>query len=127
MKQARALLSPQLALEGGMAMRGDFEGTAPGETIADLVYIRLKERELKEEGLETSGTKTIQPCDPTDLSDTAMRRFEGLSALFLKEETAFGSRTRPVYAGDFSGDYDHLARVKEWSVAGGEDDAGDAE
>ena len=56
-----------------------------------------------------------------------MRRFEGLAALFLKEETAFASRTRPVLAGDFSGDYDHLARVKEWSVSGGEDDDGEAE
>ena len=126
-KQARTLLSPQLALEGGMAMRGDFEGTSPGETIADLVYVRLRERELKSEGLETPGTKTTLPCDPTELSDKAMRRFEGLAALFLKEETAFASRTRPVLAGDFTGDYDHLARVKEWSVSGGEDDEGEAE
>ncbi|NDW03978.1 double-strand break repair protein AddB [Jiella pacifica] len=126
-KQARTLLSPQLALEGGMAMRGDFEGTSPGETIADLVYVRLRERELKSEGLETPGTKTTLPCDPTELSDKAMRRFEGLAALFLKEETAFASRTRPILAGDFTGDYDHLARVKEWSVSGGEDDEGEAE
>lgn len=126
-KQARTLLSPQLALEGGMAMRGDFEGTSSGETIADLVYVRLKERELKEEGLETGGTKTVQPCDPTALSDTAMRRFEGLAALYLKPETAFGSRLRPMLAADFSGDYDHLARVKEWSVAGADDVEGDGE
>ncbi|MBP0617839.1 double-strand break repair protein AddB [Jiella mangrovi] len=126
-KQARTLLSPQLALEGGMAMRGDFEGTSPGETIADLVYVRLRERELKQEGLETAGTRSIQPCDPSELSETAMRRFEGLAAMYLKEETAFASRQRPVLAGDFSGDYDHLARVKEWSVAGGEDAEGDGE
>ncbi|TFF19109.1 double-strand break repair protein AddB [Jiella endophytica] len=126
-KQARTLLSPQLALEGGMAMRGDFDGTSPDETIADLVYVRLRERELKEEGLETAGTRTVQPCDPTTLSDTALRRFEGLAALFLKEETAFGSRLRPVLAGDFSGDYDHLARVREWSVAGDDDGEGDGE
>ncbi|MBO0661412.1 double-strand break repair protein AddB [Jiella sp. MQZ9-1] len=126
-RQARALLAPQLALEGGMAMRGDFEGTKPGEIIADLAYVRLRERELKEEGLETAGTKAIQPCDPTELSERAIRRFEGLAARFLKRETAFGSRLRPILAGETSGDYDHLARVKEWSVAGGEDSEGEVE
>ncbi|MBO0903916.1 double-strand break repair protein AddB [Jiella sonneratiae] len=126
-KQARSLLAPQLALEGGMAMRGDFEGTEPGETIADLTYVRLKERELKQEGLRTAGSRSAPPCDPTALCDEAMRRFEAIAAMYLRAETPFGSRARPVLAGDFSGDYDHLARVKEWSVAGGDETEGDAE
>jgi len=129
-KQARSLLAPQLALEGGMALRGDFEGTRPGDRLNDLAYVRLRERELKEETIATAGTKSEPPVDPTDLSRQAIARFERLAARTLLADTPFRSRVRPVYAGEYGGDYDHLARVKEWAVAGDEgspSEAGSAE
>jgi ATP-dependent helicase/nuclease subunit B len=45
---------------------------------------------------------------------------EGLSNLIAKfdfRETAYESRPRPAVAPRFS-DYEHLARVKEWSAGG---------
>jgi ATP-dependent helicase/nuclease subunit B len=51
------------------------------------------------------------------------RRFEGMIARYAAGETGFVSRPFPKYARRFS-EYDHLARVKEWSLAsngGGED------
>ena len=54
--------------------------------------------------------------------------FAGLQTLldaFACEETPYLSRPFPKFAPRFS-DYDHLARVKEWSATGGESDNGDA-
>jgi ATP-dependent helicase/nuclease subunit B len=41
---------------------------------------------------------------------------------FALPETAYQSFTRPIWVGRTYSDYDHLARVKEWSAFGGEDD-----
>ena len=58
----------------------------------------------------------------------AERHFAGLQMLldaFACEETPYLSRPFPKFVPRFS-DYDHLARVKEWSATGGECDSGDA-
>ena len=41
-------------------------------------------------------------------------------AFYDDEMTPYPWRVRP-YRSDMSGDYDHLARVREWSLAGWED------
>ena len=43
---------------------------------------------------------------------------------FACEDTPYLSVPFPKFAPRFS-DYDHLARIKEWSATGGESDAGD--
>ena len=58
-----------------------------------------------------------------DIVEEHRRRFEGMIARYAAGETGFLSRPFPKYARRFS-EYDHLARVKEWSLAsngGGED------
>jgi ATP-dependent helicase/nuclease subunit B len=45
-------------------------------------------------------------------------------ARFAKGETPYLSRPFPKYARRYS-DYDHLARVKEWSATAGESDSGE--
>jgi ATP-dependent helicase/nuclease subunit B len=42
-------------------------------------------------------------------------RLKGMLARYLSGEAGFVSRPFPKYA-KRSGDYDHLARVKEWSL-----------
>ncbi|EAU42963.1 hypothetical protein FP2506_08976 [Fulvimarina pelagi HTCC2506] len=117
--QARSLLAPQMPLEGGMALRGGFEDVKDADRIHDLTYVRLREHEVYPEGLAKPATKTAEAVDPMDLSVKAITKFESLAAKFQKRETPFTSRFRPAYAGDFSGTYDHLARAREWAVAGG--------
>ena len=61
---------------------------------------------------------------------SAARHFADLKVLldqFVDPETPYLSRPMPKFASRFA-DYDHLARVKEWSLAGGAGDApaGDA-
>jgi ATP-dependent helicase/nuclease subunit B len=43
-----------------------------------------------------------------------------LLSSFREEETGYPARPYPKYARD-GGDYDHLARVREWLLAGPED------
>ncbi|MER0238304.1 double-strand break repair protein AddB [Fulvimarina sp. MAC8] len=117
--QARTLLAPQMPLEGGMALRGGFEDLKDTDRIHDLTYVRLREREVYPEGLSKPATKTAEAVDPMDLSIKAITKFEGLVAKFQKPDTPFTSRFRPAYAGEFTGPYDHLARAREWAVAGG--------
>jgi ATP-dependent helicase/nuclease subunit B len=45
---------------------------------------------------------------------------------FACADTPYLSRPFPKFVPRFS-DYDHLARVKEWSATGGESDSGDAQ
>ncbi|HMB11018.1 hypothetical protein, partial [Saliniramus sp.] len=47
-------------------------------------------------------------------------RLRGLVARFIKGELGYMSRPYPQFAKAYN-DYDHLARVREWSVSGGGD------
>ena len=66
----------------------------------------------------------------SDIAELAARHFADLKVLlnqFVDPATPYLSRPMPKFASRFA-DYDHLARVKEWSLAGGagEAPAGDA-
>ena len=61
-------------------------------------------------------------------AELAEKHFAELKILldqFAREETPYLSRPFPKFASRFS-DYDHLARVKEWAIAGDDEEAGDA-
>ncbi len=60
-----------------------------------------------------------------ELSTEAWVRLERLLLHYGNETTGYLSRTLPFREGDVGGDYDHLARVLEWS-AGGDGDEGEA-
>jgi ATP-dependent helicase/nuclease subunit B len=123
LSQARALLAPQLPLEGAMAKRGGFGEAAEAGRIADLVYVRLREREFYEDRLGTDGGKKGEPIDPDALSEEAFAKLLGLAAAYRQETMPFASRLRPFLASDMSGTYDHLARAQEWAI--GMDEAGE--
>ncbi|KQT83977.1 double-strand break repair protein AddB [Aurantimonas sp. Leaf443] len=123
-KQARSLLAPQLPLEAAMAEAGAFEGIDPAP-VADLLYVRLRERGMAEERLATEGGRGEPARSAPELGAEALFRFRGLAAHYLSPDTPFRSRARPFKGGDFTGDYDHLARAREWSV--GTEDGGEGE
>ena len=120
--QAHTLLSPQLALEGALLMRGAF-ADAGIRTPAGLVYVRMKANGdvIEESILEYDG----QAKSAAELSAEAWARLERLLAHYGSETTGYLSRALPFREGDVGGDYDHLARVLEWS-AGGQGDEGEA-
>jgi ATP-dependent helicase/nuclease subunit B len=51
-----------------------------------------------------------------------LSRLSGVIAKFADPETPYRSRERPMFMRRHPGDYDHLARVKEWSLSGGADE-----
>ncbi|WP_238123719.1 MULTISPECIES: double-strand break repair protein AddB [unclassified Xanthobacter] len=111
-----ASLSPQLALEAAMATRGAFKNV-PALPVSELTYVELK-------GGATGGEeKPITYKDRTvaDVAETALSGLMSLLAAFEDEAQGYRSLAAPQWQGGF-GDYDHLARVREWAL-GGEDEA----
>jgi ATP-dependent helicase/nuclease subunit B len=103
------VFAPQLPLEGAILERGGFEGI--GALLpAQLVYIRFS-------GGDVPGETRIVKCDAGQLTAETHANLVRLITEFDREETAYVSRVAPFRA-DAAGDYDHLARVREWSLSG---------
>lgn len=108
-KDVQAGLSPQLPLEAAMVQEGAFRGLPAGE-VAEIAYWRLS-------GREPAGEIRTVGRDPAALAAAALDGLERLVALFQDARTPYHARPRPSAAPRFS-DYDHLARVREWSGEG---------
>jgi ATP-dependent helicase/nuclease subunit B len=106
LKQGR---SPQLPLEAAIASAGGFPGV-PGGGAATLSYWRISG------GREAGKIKDIK-ADGNALAQAAQEGLQALIAEFDDPATAYLARPRPAIAPRFS-DYDHLARIKEWSAGG---------
>jgi ATP-dependent helicase/nuclease subunit B len=105
-KQIEAFLAPQLLLEAEMLRQGAFG--EPREAAA-LVYVWF------------SGGRVPGDLESVDLDlvPEAVARLKRYIALFAKNTTPYLPRLRPHNI-DTIGDYDHLARVREWSLGGWE-------
>jgi ATP-dependent helicase/nuclease subunit B len=118
-KDVKPGFSPQLTLEAAMLQQGGFEGLPPLET-EQAIYLKL--------GGAAGGEEKHAGGKNENIGDLAEQHFAGLKMLleaFACEDTPYLSLPFPKFAPRFS-DYDHLARVKEWSATGGESDSGDA-
>ncbi len=120
LKVARALLDPQLALEAAALRRGAFRGPGIREP-ANLLYVRLKPGErFKAEQVNNEHSKAGKSA--SDLAEEALSELEKLLTGLIAGRYGFASRLIPEQERDYGGEYDHLARVAEWSSAenGGE-------
>ena len=116
-KQINIGLTPQLTLEAAIAKQGGFE--ALGTRIShELLYVKL--------GGKKNGSVIAVKPETTSLDELVDRHFSNLVAMLdahWNKAHPFLSRPIAEYARRF-GDYDHLARVKEWA-RGGEDGGDD--
>ena len=55
---------------------------------------------------------------PDSQADAALGKLKTLAATFEDESKPYYSLVHPMWKTHY-GDYDHLARVKEWSLTGG--------
>jgi len=118
--QAHTLLSPQLALEGALLKRGAFRELGVLRP-ADLAYVRLKSNgQVLPESILRLGA---QYKDADELSEEAWARLERLLVHYQNPEAGYLSRAVPFREGELNGEYDHLARVLEWSSGGDGPDA----
>ncbi|MBL4803178.1 MAG: double-strand break repair protein AddB [Emcibacter sp.] len=110
---ARALYAgyaPQLPLEGLMAEGGNFKGLAAGP-VSDLSYWQLKGGE----DVAKITAFNVKSRSKMDVPEVIKASFEGLVRLvttFDMVETPYLNNPRPDNLG--YGEYDHLARTKEW-------------
>jgi ATP-dependent helicase/nuclease subunit B len=115
-KQVRLGLSPQLTLEAAILREGGFQDV-PRSSVGELLYVRLR-------GGEPAG----EPCPidfetgtPDSHAARALAKLKEIVAHFDNEATPYRSLVHPMWKNHY-GVYDHLARVKEWSATGGEED-----
>ena len=120
--QAHTLVSPQLALEAALLERGAFEELGKLKPH-DLAFVRLRMKgDVEQESVLKYGSRSKTAAA---LAHEAWTRLEQLLGHYNRAANGYLSRTLPFREGDMDGDYDHLARVLEWSA--GADDEGDTE
>jgi ATP-dependent helicase/nuclease subunit B len=119
-KQVRMGLSPQLTLEAAILCEGGFPGIDAGSSVSQLVYVRLSGNNPP--GEERILELKIKPGDTPQPPDTAAAdaraKLEALIRAFEDESQAYTSLNLPMWTNRY-GSYDDLARIKEWSAAGG--------
>jgi ATP-dependent helicase/nuclease subunit B len=116
-KQVRIGISPQLTLEAAMLRNGGFPGIAAGGSIAELVYVSLK-------GGEPAGDHKVIDFKEGNAdvhADRALAKLKAVAERFEDETQAYLPLILSMWKSRY-GTYDHLARVKEWSVGGDDDE-----
>jgi ATP-dependent helicase/nuclease subunit B len=112
--QVRTGLSPQLTLEAAILRRGGFDGIPPDGSVAELLYVRLSG------GAEAGEERpiTFKEGTPDSHADHALAELIKVLAAFADPAKPYYSLLHPMWSNHY-GTYDHLARVQEWSQAGG--------
>ena len=116
-KQVRTGLAPQLTLEAAMLRQGGFKDIPAGASVAELGYVLLKGGEPPGEPKPLE----FKEGTPDSHADRALEKLAALAKRFDDESEPYRSLVHPMWTTHY-GDYDHLARVKEWSSTGGEAD-----
>jgi ATP-dependent helicase/nuclease subunit B len=118
-KQVRLGLSPQLTLEAAILRGGGFEGIDAGSSVSELAYVRISGNNPPgEHRTLVLKIKSEPPQPPDDAADYARSQLEALIRAFENEAEPYRSLNLPMWTNRY-GNYDDLARIKEWSAAGG--------
>jgi ATP-dependent helicase/nuclease subunit B len=119
-KQVRMGLSPQLTLEAAILREGGFADIPADSSVSELVYVRLSGNNPPGEQrlLELKINKSDTPQPPDAAADEARLKLEALIRAFENESQAYTSLNLSMWSNRY-GSYDDLARIKEWSAAGG--------
>ncbi len=116
-KQVQAGLAPQLTLEAAILRHGEFDGIPKGGSLSDLAYVRLSGGVLPGELKKMEFDNTTAD----EQADEALAELTKLLQKFSDPATPYFSLVHPMWTTRY-GTYDHLARVKEWSLTAGVDD-----
>lgn len=118
-KQVRMGLSPQLTLEAAILREGGFANISAGSSVGELVYVRLSGNNPpgEQRTLELK-LRNETPQPPDEAADYALEQLEALIRKFEIQGTAYTSLNLSMWSNRY-GSYDDLARIKEWSAAGG--------
>ncbi|MGX7707033.1 double-strand break repair protein AddB [Methylobacterium sp. Gmos1] len=118
-REVFAGFSPQLTLEAAMLRAGAFRGLEPARETPDLLYIRAGGGKVPLDPVPLKAPRGDGRTLP-DLVEAHVAGLRQLVGAFMAGEASYLSRPYPKYAKAYS-DYDHLARVREWSLVEGEE------
>lgn len=120
-KQVVQGFAPQLTLTAAILAEGGFD--APPTEATELLYVKVTGR--RDPGVVTDVSKQgrSNTLSAADLATRELDRLKQGVAAFDDPATPYVSWVAPQFMGSFGGNYDHLARVWEWHVVGGEDEA----
>jgi ATP-dependent helicase/nuclease subunit B len=105
-------LTPQMALEAAMAKAGGFPGVTGGG-VSELAWLAVG-RIGREQPYQSA---VLRNQTPDGLAADALRHLVELMTKFADVNHPYQSRTRPRMENTrYVGDYDHLARVREWAL-----------
>ena len=114
--------APQLLLEAAMLRAGAFPGIIAGDT-ADLIYLKIG---LGPAAFRPMPFRTRDDVDVMEAADEIWRRTQGhVLAFLIRDDLAMPARLKPrpeTGRRPRPGEFDHLARLDEWSVTSGVDD-----
>ena len=119
-KQVRMGLSPQLTLEAAILREGGFETIPAGSSVSEFGYVRLSGNNPpgEQKPLELKITRSEDAQLPDQAADYARKQLEALIRKFEDEAQGYTSLNLSMWSNRY-GSYDDLARIKEWSAAGG--------
>ena len=121
-KQVAQGFAPQLTLTAAILAASGFPG-APATPASELLYVKVTGRRTPGESVDVGKTTRNQPLTTAELAERELLRLIDGVAAFDDEAKPYVSWAAPQFMGNFGGNYDHLARVWEWHVVGGEDEA----
>ena len=118
-KQVRMGLSPSSRWKRRSCARAALRYRC-GFTVSELAYVRLSGNNPPGEHktLELKIKPSDPPQHPDDAADYARAQLEALIRHFEDADEAYSSLNLSMWTARY-GDYDDLARIKEWSAAGG--------
>lgn len=122
-KQVRLGLAPQLTLEAAILRKGGFTGIDANASVSQLVYLKLSGNNPpgEERILELKRDRKDPGMLPDDAADDALQKLQGLIAAFENEAQAYVSLSLPMWQNKY-GKYDNLARIREWTIIGEDDE-----
>ncbi|MGV3579204.1 double-strand break repair protein AddB [Brevundimonas sp.] len=113
--------APQLTLTAAILHDGGFAPDAPATTATELIYVQLTGRKSPGKAVDVSKPTRTQPLDAAGLAEQEMNNLIAWVERFDDEATPYAAWLAPQFMGTFGGNYDHLARVWEWHVVGGDE------
>ena len=117
--QVRIGVSPQLTLEAAILRGGGFDEIAKGSSVRELVYVGLK-------GGEPAGEQRVidfRSGDADAHADRAIEKLRAVAERFEDEQQPYLPLVLSMWKNRY-GTFDHLSRVKEWSVGGADEEDG---
>lgn len=115
-RQVESGLAPQLTLTAAILGRGGFAEVGAVEP-GQLAYIRISGGRIP--GREEPRAEAPQSAD---LAERALAGLKRRVAAFDDPQTPYLAWATPQFMSKWGGDYDHLGRLWEWAVIGGEEE-----